>query len=150
LVAEHIAARDDFFDALNAVTPESMTTPGLVGEWSARELVAHLGYWAGNATETIHRFAEGGGGPEDGRSVDEINATVARIARQTEMSTVLKREAASFAALVERIEQIDPSLLEERLPDGQTLVASVREDGSEHYRDHAEELRRVLGEAPRG
>jgi hypothetical protein len=152
LVEELRDERDAFFRALDAVAPDSMTTPGLVGEWSARDLIAHLGYWAGHATEVIHvveqgRIDEIGVGEPP---VDEVNATVARIARTTELVTVRKREAASVEALVERLLLLDPALLGERLPDGLTLEEGIREDGAAHYREHAEELRGVLGERPRG
>jgi len=152
LVTELRDARDAFFRTLDAVAPDSMTTPGLVGDWSARDLIAHLGYWAGHATEVIHaaeqgRIEEVGAGEPP---VDEVNATVARIARTTELVTVRKREAASVEALCERLALLDPVLLAERLPDGATLKEGIREDGAAHYREHADELRRVLEERPRG
>ena len=152
LIQELRDERDAFFRTLEAVAPESMTTPGLLGEWSARDLIAHLGYWAGHATEVIHA-AEQGRIDEVGLGeppVDDVNATVARVARATELATVRKREAASVEALVERLASLDPALLEERLPDGVTLGEGIREDGPIHYRDHAEELRGVLEERPRG
>ena len=139
------------FAALASVDPGSLTTPGLVGEWSARELVAHLGYWAGHATEVI--LFELGRIEEDdlgGQTVDEVNATVARIARETPLATVRTREEASVEALVERLGTLDESLLPELLPDGATLEQGIREDASDHYREHAEELRRGLEEPPRG
>jgi hypothetical protein len=152
LVDELTSARDALFETLAAVTPESMTTPGLLGEWSGRDLIAHLGYWAGHVVEVIHAVEQGrteevGAGEP---SVDEVNETVARIARSTELATVRKREAASVEALVERLRGLDPSLLGERLPDGATLEEGIREDGAVHYREHAEELGRALRGAPRG
>ena len=94
-----------------------------------------------------------GGSTDDdlgGQTVDEINATVARIARETPLATVRKREAASVEALVERLQTLDVALLSEVLPDGATLEVGIREDASDHYREHAEELRRVLEEPARG
>jgi hypothetical protein len=152
LVEELRDERDAFFRVLDAVAPGSMTTPGLVGELSARDLIAHLGYWAGHATEVIHAVEQGridevGVGEPP---VDEVNATVARVARTTELVTVRRREAASAEALVERLLLLDPALLQERLPDGATVEKGIREDGAEHYREHADELRRVLAERPHG
>jgi hypothetical protein len=152
LVDELRAARDELFDGLSAVRPESMTTPGLIGSWSARDLIAHLGYWAGHAAEVIHAVEEGradevGVGEP---SVDEVNETVARIARQTDLATVRKREAASVEALVERVEALDPSLLALRLPDGATLEEGIREDGPIHYREHLADLRAALEAPQRG
>jgi Mycothiol maleylpyruvate isomerase N-terminal domain len=152
IVADLQRERDAFFAALSVVAPESMTTPGLVGEWSAREVIAHLGYWAGHATELIHAVETGGIADVgvDEPSVDEVNATVARVAMSTPLATVRKREAASVDALVERLRILEPSLLGEALPDGSTLEEGIREDGPDHYRDHAEELHRVLEEPARG
>ncbi|HET9416499.1 MAG TPA: DinB family protein [Candidatus Limnocylindria bacterium] len=146
LIHDLTVARDDLFAVLDRLDVASLTTPGLVGEWSARELIAHLGYWAGNAVETIHHV-------EDGRldeigagalPTDETNATVARVARETDLATVRKREAASVEVLLERLRRLDPGLLDVRLPDGQTLEAGVDEDAGAHYREHADGLRAAL------
>jgi hypothetical protein len=152
LIADLHREREALFAQLAAVEPGSMTTPGLLGEWSARELIAHLGYWAGHATEVIHLLEIGRIEEDDlgGQTVDEINATVARIARDTPLATVRKREAASVEALVERLRTLDPAVLAEVLPDGATLEHGIREDASDHYREHAEQLRRVLAEPARG
>ena len=152
LVDELLVARAALLDELATVSPESMTTPGLTGEWSARELIAHLGYWAGHAVEIIHaaeedRLEELG---IDDPAVDEVNETVARVARETDLATVRKREAASVEVLVERLHALDPALLAQRLPDGASLADGISEDGAAHYREHADELRATLQERPRG
>ena len=144
LAAELERERDRFLEALSAVSPESMTTPGLVGEWSAREIIAHLGYWAGHAVETIHAV-EQGRIEADEPDTDAVNETVARVARATDLETVRKREAASAAALIERLHSVVPDLLLVELPEGDTVLEAVRDDGASHYREHADELRRALG-----
>jgi hypothetical protein len=149
LVAELNRERDAFFDTLTAVSPDSMTTPGLIGEWSAREVIAHLGYWAGHAVEAIHAVEQGRVEPDE-PDTDAVNETVARIARATDLATVRRREEASFDALIERLGAFDPEPLGTELPEGDTLLEAVRGDSSDHYREHAEELRRVLAEPPHG
>jgi Mycothiol maleylpyruvate isomerase N-terminal domain len=142
LIADLERERARLLAAVAAISPASMTTPGLIGEWSAREMIAHLGYWAGHAAEVIHAV-EDGRGDEIGQgepSVDEVNETVARVARQADIGAVRKREAASFEALVERLRELDVTILAERLPSGATLEEAVREDGPDHYREHAKEL----------
>lgn len=142
LVDELTAARADFLMALESA---DQAAPGVVGEWSARELVAHLGYWAGHAVEIIHAV-ETGRADEVGAgepSVDDRNETVARVARQADLATVRKREAASVQALLDRLASVDPLLLSALLPDGATLAQGVREDGSDHYREHTNDLRPV-------
>lgn len=123
-----------------------MTAPGLVGEWSASELIAHVGYWAGHAVEVLHAAERGitelvGEGQPP---VDEINATVARVARESDTAAVITRERAAFEFLVERLTGIEPQLLDLLLSDGATVEQGIREDGSEHYREHASQLREAL------
>ena len=149
LIAEVQRDRDAFFEAVSAISPESLTTPGLIGEWSAREVIAHLGYWAGHAVEAIHAVEQGRLEP-DAPDTDAVNATVARVARATDLATVRRREAASAETLVERLRALDPELLATELPEGDTLLEAVRGDGAEHYREHAEELRSVLEAPARG
>lgn len=146
LALELEEARAALLAELDRLDPSSLTTEGLVGEWSGRDLVAHLGYWAGHATETIHAVEMGRADElgEDEPSVDELNATVVRVARGTELATVRRREAASVEALLERLRRMDGNWLAVALPDGDTLEEAIRGDGPGHYREHAEELRRVL------
>jgi len=146
LIDDLVASRTDLLASLDRLDPSSMTTPGLIGEWSARELIAHLGYWVGNAVETIHHV-EDGRVEEVGRgapSTDEMNATVARIARDTDPATVRKREAASVDALLERLRRLDAGLLDVRLPDGASLETGIDEDAGAHYREHADDLARAF------
>ena len=152
LIDELLVAREALLGELALVSPESMTTPGLLGEWSGRELIAHLGYWAGRAVEIIHA-AEQGRLEEIGADeppTDEVNETVARVARETDLATVRKRESASVEVLVERLRHLDPFLLSQRLPDGAFLEESIDEEGAAHYREHADELRATVREQPRG
>ena len=147
LVAELVAARDDFLAALDAVEPARLAGQSLVGEWSARELIAHLGYWSGHVVEVI-QAAERGATESFGEgrpSVDDINATVARVARETDLATAQARERASVEVLVDRLRTLDPTLLDLSLPDGATVEQRIREDGAEHYREHAYELREAIG-----
>jgi len=144
-LAEDLAAgRQEFLSALADVDPALVTTPGMVGEWSAREVVAHMGYWAGHAAEAIHHAEQGrldefDQGNDSG--VDERNAVVARVARETDMATVLAREEAAFTAFLSRILTTDPEWLSERDPDGDTLDEIIHYDGADHYREHARDIR---------
>ncbi len=146
LIDDLAAARSGFLATLDAIDPGRRDSPGLVGEWGAREVVAHLGYWAGRVVDVIRAL-------EDGRveeayegqpPVDEVNETVARVARETDLATVRKREAASVEALVTELRRMDSALLDDPLPSGARLEALVREDGPDHYRQHTEDLLHAL------
>jgi hypothetical protein len=149
LIAALTAARADLLDLIDGIPPPDLRRP-LVGEWDARQLVAHVGYWAGNAVEVIH-LVEDGRAEEVGLGkppTDEVNATVARVATETSLEVARRREAGSVEALVERLHRVDERLLDAVLPDGTTLEQSIREDGPEHYREHADALGRAIGGRP--
>jgi len=138
-----VAARDEFAAALADVDPALLTAPGLAGEWSAREVIAHIGYWVGHAAEALHHAAEGRTADfgEDELDVDERNAVVARVASETDLATVRKREEAAYQALLEALHGADPSWLEERVSYGDSLEQVLRDDGADHYREHTEDIR---------
>ena len=143
LLREVQAARSEFVAALADVEPSLLTAPGLVGQWSARELIAHLGYWTGHAAEAIHHAEMGRAADfgEDEHDVDERNAIVARVAAETDLATVRQREEAAFEALVTRLERADPAWLDEKVSYGDTLERVIQDDGPEHYREHTLDLR---------
>lgn len=143
LATDLVEARDAFRQALDDMDPALLTTPGLVGVWSARELVAHMGYWAGHAAEAIH-LAEQGRLDEfeaEVPSVDERNEVVARVAAESDMKTVRSREELAFEAFQQRILTIDPEWLGERDADGDTLEEIIKYDGVDHFREHTNDIR---------
>ena len=143
LAVELVEARDAFLAALDDVEPDLLTVPGLVGEWSARDLVAHVGYWAGHAAEALHHAEEGRAAEFEieEQDVDARNATVAAVAATTDYATVRKREQASIDALLERLHRADDAWLDERVGYGDPIEQIVREDGPEHYRGHTIDIR---------
>lgn len=143
LAEDLVKARQEFLDAVADIDPALLTSPGLVGVWSARELVAHMGYWAGHAAEAVHH-AEQGRLDEfdvDSPSVDERNAVVARVAGETDMATVRSREELAFDAFRKRVLSADPEWLSERDADGDTLEEIILYDGADHYREHTHDIR---------
>lgn len=143
LAAELVEAREEFMAALADIDPALLKTPGLAGDWSARELVAHLGYWTGHAAEALH-LAEQDRADEFGESdmdVDERNAVIARVALETDLATVRKREEAAFGALLDALRAADPEHLGDRVAYGDSIEQVVRDDGPDHYREHALDIR---------
>jgi hypothetical protein len=137
------AARGEFLAAVGDIDPALRTTPGLVGDWSARDLLAHVGYWTGHAAEALHRAEQGelSAFGRDELSVDERNEVVARVARETDYATVAKREQGAFDAFVERLATVDVESLDDRDADGDTLEEIIAFDGADHYREHTLDVR---------
>lgn len=143
LAEDLVKARQEFLDAVADIDPALLTSPGLVGVWSARELVAHMGYWAGHAAEAVHHAEQGrlDDFDADAPSVDERNAVVARVAGETDLTTVFSREQLAFDAFRKRVLSADPEWLSERDADGDTLEEIILYDGADHYREHTNDIR---------
>jgi hypothetical protein len=143
LLDDLAAARDAFLGAVADIDPTLRTTSGLVGDWSARDLLAHVGYWAGHAAESLHR-AEQGELSQFGRdelTVDERNEVVTRVARDTDFATVASREQGAYDAFVVRLSAVDSESLGDRDADGDTLEEIISFDGADHYRGHTLDIR---------
>ena len=143
LLDDLAVARDAFLAAVADIDPALRTTSGLVGDWSARDLLAHVGYWAGHAAESLHR-AEQGELSQFGRdelTVDERNEVVTRVARETDIATVASREEGAYEAFVARLTAVDPESLDDRDADGDTLEEIIAFDGADHYREHTLDIR---------
>jgi hypothetical protein len=137
------ARREELSAALAAMDPALLTAPGLVGEWSARELVAHLAHWDDWASTCLAAAVEGRLEElvTDTWDVDAQNAEVARDAAPLPMSAVRDREAESYERLADRLSTLDPSVLAMPAPWGGTIESIVIENGPGHYAEHVRHVR---------
>jgi hypothetical protein len=147
LLAALDAARDDFLGALAEIDVDLVTVPGVVGEWSVRDLVVHVAAWAEHAAAALD-LANTGRGAEFAYSTGDTDAMNERLlaeGRSVSPAAALAREEAAFAALRERVEGLDPSLRDLRLGNGDTVAEVIRYDGPDHYAEHTAHLRDWFG-----
>lgn len=147
LLTELDAARDDFLDALEAVDADLVLVPGVVGEWSIRDLVVHVAAWCEHGAGAIE-LAEAARGAEFAYSrsdTDAMNEQFAGDGRALSARDALAREDAAFTALRQRVAELEPERLRERLGNGDTVEAVIRYDGPDHYAEHADHIRSWFG-----
>ena len=146
-LADLDSARDAFHDALATVDAELATVPGVMDDWSVRDIVFHLAVWCEHAAEAL-ALAAAGRGEEFAYSTGDTDAMNARFlteGRTVSPAGALRREEAAFAAFREAIATLDPALLTLRLGNGDTVGEVVVYDGPEHYAEHTEHLRAWFG-----
>jgi hypothetical protein len=148
LLAELVSEHDAFVAALEAVDLDLVTTPGVVEDWSVRDLVVHLAFWAEHATDAL-RVATEGRGDEfayDTAQTDAMNARLLEESRRTTPDAAAEREERAYATLVAAISALDPALLDVRLGNGDTVAEVIGYDGPAHYREHTAHLRAWFSE----
>ena len=147
LLAALDGARTDFLDALGTVDADLVTVPGVMEDWSVRDLVVHVAFWAEHATGALD-LAAAGRGEEFAYSsaqTDAMNARVLEEGRSVSPADALAREDAAFGLLRDRVATLDPDLLGHRLGNGDTVEEVIRYDGPDHYAEHTAHLRAWFG-----
>lgn len=148
LLGELSAEHDAFVAALEAVDLELVTAPGVVEDWSVRDLVVHLAFWAEHASEALRLAAEGRGDEfaYDTAQTDAMNARLLEESQQVTPSAAVDREERAYDDLHAAVSALDPALLDVRLGNGDTVAEVIGYDGPEHYREHTAHLRAWFSE----
>ena len=147
LVAALDAARGEFLEALGAVDADLVTVPGVMDDWSVRDLVVHVAAWAEHAIAALD-LATADRGQEFAYSTgetDRMNERILAEGRAIAPSAALAREEAAFTAFRQRVAELDPALLALRLGNGDTVEKVIRYDGPDHYAEHTAHLRAWFG-----
>jgi hypothetical protein len=148
LLGDLDAQRAAFLAALDAVEPELMTAPGLVGDWSVRDLLVHMAFWCDHGAEALALAASGRGDDfdYDHEQTDAMNAGLAGEAAASSPTAAREREEQAFLSLRGAVQALDPQALDLRLGNGDTVAEVVSYDGPEHYEEHAGHIRAWFGD----
>ena len=132
---------------------DRMEEPGAEGEWSVKELVAHLTWYEGRVIEGARQilgtgtFIRGGSGLA-GLDMDERNARLAAETRPRPVEDVLAEADQVFGQLLTFMAVCPEDLLNDPrrvgLPDDIPPWMRVADNSYAHYRQHAEGLRAWL------
>ncbi len=141
---------------LAQVGPDRMEVPGVEGEWSVKELVAHLTWYeravvegarqiAGTGTFTRRRPA--------GMGIDEMNAQIAAESRARPASEVLAEADEVFGQLLAVVAACPEDILNDPrrlgLPEDLVPWMGVANNSYAHYRLHEQALRAWLDRGER-
>ena len=143
LVNELQDAREAFVGAVADVDPDLFTAPGLVGDWSARDLVAHVAFWSDHGADALELAASAKGGDfdYDSSQTDAINEEVFAGASTLTPMEAYEREQVAFERFRDVLSELDPALLDLTLGNGDAVEKVVRYDGPDHYAEHTKHVR---------
>lgn len=122
---------------VDPVTPEQLTRDGYYEDWSAKDLLAHLGCWMAEAARILEQIRMGTFAATQ-LDVDGLNATWYETWRDQDHRTVW---AELHAARARMLEEWD------RLPEVTDKADEwFRESGEDHYAEHLPRLRQWVTE----
>lgn len=154
LLNEIYAGRTLFEAQMARLDAARMDDPVLPGSWSARDLLAHLGWWERRSVEIYYELTQGGdpARPVTPAEVDALNAKIVRDMRLRSMDWVRRFERRAYLDLLQIVE----SAAEEELFDpqrfpwtgGYPFAEWLVGNSSGHYAEHLPDLTPLLGDAP--
>ena len=141
------------WEALVAEAGEArLTEPGVEGNWSLKDIIAHITYFETWAADNVLAFRHGEARPQPeykGLEIDEENARIYERLRSKSLPQVLQESQDSFRRSIEAVQGLrdedlyDPKFT--RVPDADwTVFDLVEGDTFEHYNDHSTSVRAWL------
>lgn len=145
-------ARSDWEALLAEAGDARLTEPGVEGDWSLKDIIAHITYfetWAANCLMAIRR-GEPLPQPEyKGLSIDEENALIYERQRALPLADVLRDSQVSFQRSIASVQGLhDTDLYDLELTRTHGVEWTIHDllagDTYEHYRDHITPVRAWL------
>jgi len=134
--------RADFEAALAELSPEQMTAPGAMGEWSVKDILGHIGMWESRLVTTLYAI-EQGATPQTFHTqakVDKANAESYAEQRDRPLDRVLADFHGVHKQLLKRLEAVKERDLNDpkrfKWMEGEPLEKLVAGDTFVHYAEH--------------
>lgn len=135
--------------ALERAGPALLTRPGSWGEWTLKDLLAHLSYWHTVSIERLEKFGAGRGDEIarlDDAAIDEANANVYRSNKDRALDEMMDAFHVTYLTLRTAAKSIPATVYtEDQSPT--PLRNWVVENGSAHYEEHLADIERAINQA---
>ncbi len=132
--------------SLDGLTEEQMHTPGVVGEWSIKDILAHITAWQTRLITAMFK-AEKGFAPEatdGGKTVDQLNAQWYREMKDRPFEQVWDDLEMSYDQILRRVGNFSEKDLFNpkrfKWMKGEPFERYIAGDSYEHYAEHAEQI----------
>jgi uncharacterized protein (TIGR03083 family) len=135
------AAWTAFQDSYAGLSDDELLRPGVTGEWSVRDTIAHVTWWEEEALKHLPLILEGGRPPRYSATyggIDAFNALMTEQKRDLSLAEVRAQFAETHRRLVAYLRSLPP----ERVAGEARFRRRLRLDTYGHYPLHIEEIRR--------
>ncbi len=141
LLARIDAAWQAFVNSYAGLTDEQLQEPGVAGDWSVKDLVAHVSWWEEEALTHLPHIMAGGRPPRYSVAfggIDAFNALMAERKRDLSLAEALGQAKATHERLIAFV----ASTPEEQFARETRFRRRLRLDTYSHYPVHTEAIRR--------
>jgi hypothetical protein len=148
LISDIEREREQLNAVLARVPAERMTEPGVAGDWSVKDVLAHLAVWSSRAV-TVMFQAERGGKLQVPQYTSpdwaELNAKDYDAQKDRPLDRILADYHGVHSQLIKRLQAWpdEPALFDSRrfpVLKGESLGAWVRSNSAEHDAEHREQI----------
>lgn len=130
-----------FKESYAGLSDAQLTEPGVTGDWSVKDIIAHVTWWEEEALKHLPLVVEGGRPPRYSvqyGGIDAFNALMTDEKRGLSLSEVLRQQDETHRRLVDFIRGAP----EEHFARETRFLRRLRLDTYGHYPKHAEAIRR--------
>jgi len=129
---------------VDSLTDDELQEPGVVEEWSVKDLLGHMAFWASKAAGDLKLLVAGRPDeiptPGSEQATAEWNARESAARRDRTLSHVRDELERSFADAAAALKETQDSSLDTEVK-GWTMRVRFIEDTYNHYKEHAAQIR---------
>lgn len=141
---EMVEAWQALASALESFSEPELEQTGVVEDWTVKDLLGHIAFWAQQAARNLGIIAAGRGDdvqrPSSEKELDEWNERERTLRQDRPLAAVREEWLESFQAAMQALAAFPAEGLEEEIKGGQTALRLLAADTYEHYREHLEQL----------
>ena len=142
-------SRENFLNAIEGLSDEDLETPGVIGDWSIKDILAHLTMWEAELVRLLWQASQGRKPNTEHFSndldVDEINAKWYKQSQSRPLQRILDDFHGVRTQTIRRVEAYSDQDLNnpQRYPwlDGAPLWEWIAGDSFEHEAEHEVHIR---------
>lgn len=137
---------------VDSLSDSEILQPGVVEEWSVKDLLGHMAFWAhkaagdlelarsGRASEVEVPFIPDPNGSGGQNVTDDWNARESAARKGKSLEAVKQEWLDSFETARAALRATGPEILDQEVR-GWSMLVRFREDTYNHYKEHAEQIR---------
>ncbi len=134
-------------DSYAGLSAAALMEPGVTGEWSVRDILAHVTTWEEEALKYLPLILEGGTPPRyrvTYGGIDAFNALMTERKKSLPLAEVLRQAEEIHRRIIELVRDAP----EDQLARETRFRRRLRLDTYHHYPQHADAIRRWRGQRP--